>query len=76
LPVDGPNAVPPRNFSPFEPVYLRHFRVTPNGRVKWYVEIEQPWDFVGGGISETHDRAREAAERAVARHLRQIASDD
>jgi hypothetical protein len=63
---------PPYFFSPLEPTYRRQFIQTPNGRVKWYVEVDQPREFLTGGICETRRQARAAVERAVARHLRQV----
>jgi hypothetical protein len=63
----------PRQYSPLEPSYLRHYRKLPDGRIKWDVEVDQPRRYVDGGICATFNEAKADIEDAVSRDLKRIA---
>jgi hypothetical protein len=52
-----------------EPNYLRHFKLLPDERIQWEVELENPRRHIAGGIAETHQEARAAAQQALDREM-------
>jgi hypothetical protein len=53
-----------------EPNYLQHFKLLPDKRIQWEVELENPRQHVAGGIADTLKEANRAAEAALDQELR------
>jgi hypothetical protein len=67
------NRLPPLEFSPFEPIYYRHFRKRDNGWIAWTLENQGSGEMVASGIEPTFAQAKSALEAAVDQDLLRIA---